>query len=600
MVTCVRTCCRRKTLTTFVWLAACLGWAASVVSAGIEPDFLMDSDPELRIPQPVKDFNPELAILWIEALKRPEIDMQRMAAETIARAHQYGIPDLAKAVPRLEEIVVADSSHPAARFAAARALIVLDSRESSDKLFRASQAWGADLRQLVEPALAAWGTSSAKIVWMERIGSAETRPRDLILAIRGLGEIGDQSALPELLSITSDLTRNAASRLEAATAAGKIAETGLEQRAERLVGNTRTPLFVNQICAIRLLARHSSEAATRLLVGLASHEEPAVAGTAMQRLNEIDFSLVLPLAESAMQSSDPLVRRQGATCMLKLPEVTHVEPLSRLLSDPHPGVRRDVCEGLYQLSEKPDLSELIRDAALEVLAGDRWQGQEQASLLLGILEHQPAADGLVELLESPRMEVRVASAWALRKVAVQETIPAMIEHATRQTERRKKEQQPGLDEQVAHLFEAFGVLQATDARQLLLDDFYFKKTVRQNNLSRGAAFWAIGRLYEGRRDKVIEDALVARLDDFTPQPYEIPLVKQMSAIALGRMQAVDHAQHMRDFATSIDSESAPADNSSIRLKLALGWAVRELTGEELPPPEPLTVGQGSWFLEPLQ
>ncbi|MEO2032203.1 MAG: hypothetical protein ABGZ35_08965, partial [Planctomycetaceae bacterium] len=177
MVTCVRTCCRPKTLITFVWLAACVGWAAPVVSAGIEPDFLMDSDPELRIPQPVKDFNPELAVLWMKALERLEIDMQRMAAETIARAHEYGIPDLIKAVPRLEEILLAEASHPAARFAAARALIVLESHDSSDKLFEASQAYGADLRQLVEPALATWGNALAKTVWIERIGTAETRPR---------------------------------------------------------------------------------------------------------------------------------------------------------------------------------------------------------------------------------------------------------------------------------------------------------------------------------------------------------------------------------------------------------------------------------------
>ncbi len=559
----------------------------------------MDSDPELHLPQPVKEVNPKLAALWMKALERPETDMQRMAAETIARAHQGGVPDLVQAVPRLEAILRAEGSHPAARFAAARALIVLESRRSSDKLFLASQTYGADLRQLVEPALAAWDNPSAKQVWIERLASAETRPRALILAMRGLGEVREQSTLPDLLSIASDQTRNPGVRLEAAAAAGKIAETGLEQDAERFAGNTRTPHFVNQLVAVRLLARHSSEGARQLLIGLASHDEPAVAAAALQRLNDIDSSLVLPLAESAIQNSDPQVRRQGAICMLRLPAASQIAPLSQLLADPHPGLRRDVCEGLYQLAGKPDLGEPIRDAALQVLAGDRWQGQEQASVLLGALEHQPAADRLVELLESPRAEIGIRAAWALRKVAVRETVPALIEQAKRQAERRRLQgDDPELDQQVAHLFEGLGVLHAKDAMPLLRE--YIPKR-HGSHLSRGAAIWAIGRLNEGTRDSDLEAALSDRLRDFEPQPFEIPLVKQMCAIALGRMQATDEAPMMRQFATSENSiRYAPFDDAVLmRLQLSLAWAVRQLTGEELPPPKPLTVGQSSWFLEPL-
>lgn len=594
MITCIITRFRQIPLSVCVCFAACLGSVPPAAHAEIKPDFLMDSDPKLQLPKPVKNFDPNLTALWMEALKRPEIDMQRMAAETIARAHLRGFPDLAKAVPRLEEILLADASHPAARFAAARALIVLESRDLSDKLFEASQTYGTDLRQLIEPALAVWDNASAKAVWIERLGSAETRPRDLILAVRGLGKVREQSTLPGLLSITNDLTRNSSVRLEAASSAGKIAETGLEQDAKRLARNARTPLFVNQLCAIRLLAHHSSEGAKQLLIELASHDEPAVAAAALQRLNEIDYSLVLPLAETAIRNSDPQVRRQGAMCLLRIPAVSHIAPLSQLLADPHPGLRREVCEGLYELSEKPGFSEPILDAAMRVLAGDKWQGHEQAALLLGTLEHKPAADRLVELLESPRVEVRIPAVWALRKVAVPKTIPALIDQARRLTERRRNENQPGLDEQVAHLFEALGVLRAKDAMPLLLE--YVPKTWAQK-LSRGAAFWAIGRLKEGTRDAKLEAALAERILDFEPSPSEKIIVKEMSAIALGRMQAVDQAKMMRQYAMGDYIEERLVVQG--RLKLALGWAIRELTGEELPPPKPLTVSQGSWFLEPL-
>ena len=585
----MRTCCWQNSITKFVCLAVFLGWAAPVVVAGIEPDFLMDLDPELQIPQPVEDFNPAMATLWMAALERPEADMQRMAAETIARGHLYGIPDLTKAVPGLERILMADSSHPAARFAAARALIVLESRSSGGKLFEASQAFGADLQELVEPTLAVWKIPAAKDVWIERLKTPNIGQRDLLLAIRGLGSVREPSALDDLLSIASDMTRNTAVRLAAATAAGNIAETGLEQPADRLARNTQAPFFVNQLCAVRLLTRHSSESARQTLINLASHEEPVVVAAALQRLNEIDFALVLPKAESAMQSVDPRVRRQGATAMLRRPATSHIGPLSQLLADPHPGLRRDICEGLFQLCEQPELDELIRAAALQVLAGDRWQGQEQAALLLGSLEHPPAADRLVELLESPRAEARLASAWALRKVAVKQTIPALIDRAKRLTEQRSvKGDSPELDKEVAHLFEALGVMHAVDATPLLLE---YVPRRRGWRLSRGAAIWAIGNLNEGTRDSELEERLSSRILDFEQQPSEDSLVKQMSAIALGRMQAVDQAPMMRQLAVS--------DAVDMRLELSLGWAVRELTGEELPPPDPSTVGQGNWFLEPL-
>lgn len=589
---------RLKLLCTTAWLFASLCCAGQVAFAEIQTDFLMDSDPGLQIPEPVKDIHPNLTTLWLEALNRPETDMQRMAAESIARATQRDIPGLDKAVPRLEEILVAEESHPAARYAAARALIALDSRASSDKLLETSQSHGADLRQLIEPALAAWENPAVKTVWMERLAAKETGPRNLILAMRGLAELQDQSALPDLVAIANDLTRTSAVRLEAATAAGKIAESGLEQDAERLAGNTSSPRFINQLCAIRLLAGHSSAGAKTLITELAGHDEPAVAAAALQRLNEIDHALVLPLAEKAMQSPDPEVRRQGALCMLQLPSVDHIAPLSKLLADPHPGVRSEVSEGLYKLSEKPDLNEPIRAAAMQVLAGDRWQGQEQASLLLGALEHKPAADRFIELMESPRVEVRLPATWALRKIAVPETIPALIAQGSELTQRRRITNQPGMDEQVAHLFEALGVLKAEDATPLLLQ--YVPKRVRMNNLSRGSAIWALGQINEGSPNEQLEEALIERIYDFAPQPSEVKLVKEMSAIALGRMQAVDQAQMLRRFALD-DSQfaSSGSDDSNMRFRMALIWAVKELTGDELPTPKPNTIGQGNWFLEPL-
>src|SRR5205085_2613320 len=47
---------------------------------------------------------------------------------------------------------------------------------------------------------------------------------------------------------------------------------------------------------------------------------------------------------------------------------------------------------------------------------------------LGQLRHKPAAGRLVELLKADRPEAFVAAAWALRQLAVSDTLPAVLEY----------------------------------------------------------------------------------------------------------------------------------------------------------------------------
>ena len=556
--------------------------------AEIRPDFLMDSNPKLNVPDPVKYFSPELKSLWLAALERPETDMQRLAAETIARGHQYGVPDLEEAVSRLEAVLQADKSQPATRFAATRALIVLESRNSSEALFRFSQKYEADLRQLIEPALANWNFAPAISMWKERLGKSETRSRDLILALRGLAQVRERSSTSEILAIVHDESRSADVRLEAAAAAGQCSDSGLEPDAGRLAHGKQKLQSIHSICACRLLARHDSEAARTLLIELSSHQSSTVAASALNRLLEIDSTLVLPLAETAMNHADPYVRRAGASAYLQHPTPERIASLSRLLADPHPGVRREICDNLFRLSDRTTLIEAIRASINDLLSQEAWQGQEQAALLAGMLKHQPASSRLVELLESPRAEVNISSAWALRKVAVPETIPAIVDKVTRQTERRKQVTEPTLDEQVAHLCEALGVLKASEAESLLVR--YIPKDPFMGEKSRCAAVWALGLIKQDTRDTELEDKLRDRIRDFSDVDPEIDSVKEKCAITLARMKAVDQAPQLQGI--------AELDGIGARLGTALRWAVKDLTGEDLPPVKPPRLPPGSWFLEP--
>ncbi|MFO0919150.1 MAG: hypothetical protein U0872_12650 [Planctomycetaceae bacterium] len=571
------------------WIAVWLCVVSNFSLAAVQPDFLIDSDPELALPDDLRNFNPAYKAVWLAALKRPETDMQRMAAETIARGHQYGFPGLEEAIPELERILSAETSHASARFAAARALIVLDSRKSAEKLFAAGRTHGAGLRQLVEPALAEWNYEPIKAVWIERLADPQAELRDRVLAMRGMAQTRDASALPTLMNIARDELVSADYRLEAAAAAGELSESGLEDEAGRLSGQADGMQPVDRICAVRLLSRHASPAAIQLLTTLAGDQEPAVAGAALHRLNDIDANLVLPLAEAAFQNADQRVRSEGVTAYLRLPTAERVQSVGRLLSDPHVGVRQQVTEGLLKLSEQPELNEPVKSIAMEVLAGDRWQGQEQAALLLGKLRHQPIAQRCVALLDSPRAEARVAVAWALRMIAVEETVPGIVAQIGRRTVQRLKEDIPRIDETVAHLFEALGVIKTKDGNALMFE--YIPKRPILGERSRSAAIWALGKIFEGERNAELEDQLGDRIRDDSPTPRESLMVKQMSIVTLARLNCVEEAPFFRQHG------SPPYPPS--KFATASRWAFKRLTNEELPPLTPNTIRQGAWFLEPL-
>jgi HEAT repeat protein len=563
---------------------------AGSVLAEIRTEFEMDRDPEIRVPAPVKVFSERLRPLWLEALLRPEADMQRLAADAVGRAHLLGFPDMNDAIPGLVGILTAPSSHPAARLAAAQALTKLDAKDAAPQMAAAAEKYGADLRQVVEPTLAAWNYVPERDVWQARLKASRVHHRDLVLAIRCLATAGDRSRVGALLELVHDPLRPPAVRSAAALSAGLLQDQGLEADARRLIGGVASAPLIDRLCAARLIARHSSAQGQELLAALAVDEEPAVAVIALRRLIEIDPHLALPLAERAMQSADAKVRQCGADVCGFLPDPERIALLARLLDDPHPGVRGSVRESLFSLAGQSALEEPIRRAAMEMLAGQSWRGLEQAGLLLAALDHKPAADRFVALLDFPRPEVAIVAAWGLKQLAVPETLPAMLDKSRRNTDRRKSAASPpGMDDQTAHLLEAFGRMNCAAAEPLLRE--YVPKNFNMGQLSRSAAIWSLGLLHAGGSDEGLASQLAERASDIFSMPPELILVQTMSIVSIGRMRAVSQAPVLRRLA---GPQVRPT-----RLGLSLRWALMELTGEQIPEPDPPTIGSTNWFLESL-
>ncbi len=578
-------------MSTRFWLllVALVGSLSNSARAQFQTDFLMESDPKITGSGFVRVVSPRYFQLWKQALSSPEQDLHRRAAETIARAASMQTEGLDQFREPLQKVLLAESSLPAVRYSAARALAAINAQDEAANLWDVAQKQGIDLRQLVELTIATWDYRPAREVWMARMKDSRTRHRDMLLAVRCLATVKETAALPRLREFVMDQSQPADLRLESATAAGSLTDQGLEAEATTLLKDTRKAAVVSRVCAVRLLNRHTSPAAQALLLTGAKDAESSVMAAAMSRLIEIDPELMLPLAESALAHVDANVRRAGIETYALKPTPERMTAVGKLLDDQNPTLRNKVRKEFVRLAAMPELNDSIRAAGMRELAGTSWRSQEQAALLLAELDHKPAAPRLVELLEVERPEVMVTSAWALRKLAVPETLPAMFDKANRQTTfRLGNDWRFELDLQVAHLFEAFSVLKYREAEPLLRK--HVPKELKLGEYSRSAAIWSLGKFYENNVDEDLAKQLIARAADSASIPTEMVRVREMSAVTLGRMKAMSQLPRLRELMGPSPELSQEAS--------CMRWAIMQMTGETLPEPTAVKMGFGFSFLEP--
>jgi HEAT repeat protein len=583
-----------------LWTALAVPFALpGPAPAEIAVDSAMQSDPELRLLPEGTVFPEDLAPLWIECLSRPEADLRREAAETIAKAHRRGMKGLQAAAAPLAKLLAASEEALAVRLAAARALIELDAREHARPLAARARLDGLQMALLVEPVLARWEYAPIRKEWLARIDDKKLSSAQRRLAIDGLTTAPDPAAAQALRTVVLDKHENPDLRLAAARALAGMSDVDSVHDAQALAAD-RSPAgrFERQLAA-ELVAHGSGSETETLLLELAGDPEPAVAAVAWRRLIEIDPELTAPLMAPATASPDAKIRRLAAEALSLRPSAERVAALASLLNDPHPSVRSFVCEALFTLAGdgQRGLRETVIAEAMKVLmAGSTaaWRGHEQASLLLATLDHEPAADRLVALLDAPREEVFVTAAWALRKLAVPATYPALLDKAQRETDACRKQgiTETPIDLQLSQIFQAFGAEKYAEAAPLL-KQYIPKSTIRFfGDTARCAAVWSLGWLHEGQSDPELAAALADRLADDSPTNPESLKVRGMAAVALGRMAAKEQLPVLRTFQTKTGPNS--------EIGYFCSWAIQQLTGEPMPAQTPFVKNASGWFLEPVR
>lgn len=590
-------------------LAVCPGGIAA-----LETHSWVDHETEFT-PQPeIFTFSPKLKPLWLEAFARSEVDLKRQAVAAIAKAHGLGmfgwdeaITPLSAALedPRLTRVVAVDIAHT---------LIVLEARRAAPLLMK--QVGGDDLDKalLVEPALARWDHQPMRPIWLARLEDPGTRYRWLILAIECLGHVGETKAIEPLRRLVLDPERLPNVRNQAAQAMGRIQREGLEGVAGQLVERDSPALLVDRLAAAALLRHHRGQDAAGLLLKLAASPDQAVVAAAMRRLSELDPMLVRGLNVQLAGSTDSSVRRMAAICLhgQQLPE--SIELLGELLDDPHPAARGYVADALVELDQIDRLSEPVRGAAVKMLATDQPRGLEQAALVIGHLDHEPAAERLVELLNFDHPKVSITSAWALRRLAVPETGDAIFSQIQKHTKETKEyddhlwevwftnppridfDKLRGTYDQVEHLMQALGVLDYHAGESLLAT--YFPKPPQRGLTDppavaavyqepiRAAAVWATARMYTDQPDGTPVATLTGMLDDAS----EMPRVRSLAVAGLAEMNVVSVIDDLRKLR---GPKAAHA-----MLGMACGRALQRLAGDPLPEEVSRKIQLGGWFLEP--
>ncbi len=585
-----------------VWLSSvillCLfgsfACSPTAMAVDIRLEYLMDSDPSQEHANPSERVNPQLKALWLRALSRPEAELQRQAADAFAKAYDYGMHDVGDVADQLQKILEAPETSLVVRYSAARTLIRFDHRDSASLLFKQTATGSLDMAMLIEPALANWKYEPIYDVWMERINNTSARGQRLMLAIQGLGKTAQPLAEPRLVELAMSSAVPASIRLESARALAQISSQGLEDESSQLLDDPSPDSRLDRLVGVSMLVGHSSGEATSKLLELLNDAEPAVVALAADRLLEIAPESIAEKGDFLLAHPDANVRQLGIQALLQQPSPEGVELVGQVLNDRHPDVRNPARHALLSMATEHGLGESVRQIAMDVLAGDTWQGLEQAIVLLVLLDHKVVADRVIELLDHPRPEVFVAAAWGLHRFQVPETVDAIFDKAQRWKAAVgdpnlyfEREVVQGMRVQLAFLIQALTLMDFKDHEQYLremlpkrTDDFYGTE-------SRAAAMWSLGHLYADNLQPDLERIFIQRYNDTQSDPPEAVYTRQYAAVALGLMKSQRVAELVR-------SSAGLYDNFSV----VMWWIINHVTGEEIPEPEPFVVDIKGWFLEP--
>lgn len=567
---------------------------------------MLAREPEYVLRPEVERFDGNHVPLWLQALDRDEDELLKDAAEAFIDAASMGYdPVNPEVVPRLRS-ALKRCRQPIARRAVAKALIMYDDRAGADLLWETSSLPDHEFRRIVWPALGTWKYEPAIAANLEVLKDP-ARPAPVVrLAIDVLRNARAEQARELLTKMVMDSGFRGDLRIAAADALGETFHNGLTPPARELHSRPRGEDPLSGLLAARLLVRHDDDPGIALLRELANDEITAVQAAALARLRRIRPELCAAFALNpdtadrfSVSHPDANVRQVLIESTFAIRKMESIPVLTAFLDDPHPRNRTAAGDGLFALAGLGDeFRASVEQHAMQALGHSSWRVLERASLLVAGLDYEPAADRLVTLLGHPRGEVAVASAFALKELAVEATLPAVLEQLQQLAPREDYEDSEKGREEFAWVTRQAQQLCEMLGRQSYLPGdptlrLFIPKTlglsIKSSPPCRASAIWALGRMHRQAPDADLERLFLERLTDLSPFMPEYEEVREASAYALGWMKSAPAAPALKQFADRIATFRCTGPASA--------WALEQVTGEVLPLPEVSIRWQSKeWFL----
>ena len=397
-----------------------------------------------------------------------------------------------------------------------------------------------NLRQIVEPKLVQWKSDAALELWRTRLSEFVSNLKQgsdqnqVLIAVEGIAAVGNESDRPLLESLLGSERTLMPVKFAASKALGSLVDSGLESLARKTLDSGVAHAELN---AANLLARHSSDLAEQMLVEILESTSAPAHGVAYYALAAKFPEKARELADQMIQHPDNQVRRVAIQVADANEDRASLELQASALADRNVGVRRLVRENLSRKAQKPQWKPVVDKAIDGHLAGERFEGVEQAILLAVALKENERAKTFIQLLEHPRIEVNIRAAWALQAIELEpDSLAEIFEICKVTTQRLVDKQRVEFPEEArtAFLFEAIGRHAYEPAYETLL--LYVPKQDQQMRQQiRAAAIYALGYICADQEQAKLVRDLGQRMNDNNPNDPESMLVKYACAIALGRI-----------------------------------------------------------------
>jgi len=553
-------------------------------------DMPMLTDPAIIDATPVVVVHPRQFDVWLEALARPEPDLQRNAADAFAHAARRGIAGIGdKASPALRK-TLSTAKDPLVIHACIRALAALDDRTASDLMLQHASSTSVDTVLTIDAALAHWQHAPARAVWLKRATDIRASRQVRISAFNALAQQRDASAAAPARSVLHAPQDALAVRLAAAQALAAATADTVDD-AQKLLRDERSPLHA-QLLAVYALQSARGTAAEALLLTLGRTGDPAVQAMAIDRLTNLSPAATAPLTKTAATHRDTTVRRAAARALAAQKTGDAVAALIALLGDIDPTVRALSKSALIAADADTTLRPLVRDSLLTTLEATSPNAQQEAALVLGKLQERRAAAALLNMLTHNDRDSRIAAAVALRWLGEPAHAAPLLAHAQKLAADIRagnvRQQRAAANVELSQLIQSLGSLGHAPASPLLLE--LLPKDAPFDAAPRQAACWAIGKIPPEHITPAAIAALSSRAGDNDIRNPESDDVRTTATIALARTKAPTVLPLLRKLAAD---ELTPRS-----VQVTVRWGIHHLTGTWPAPLPPRETQPTDLFLEP--